>query len=110
MPPLLELRAVTCAFGGLRALDRVSLEVAEGEILGLIGPNGAGKTTLLNVVAGVQPPTFGSVRLAGRTVPRFTPEALCRSGVSRTFQIPRAFPSLTALENVRVAAEFGRHG
>jgi branched-chain amino acid transport system ATP-binding protein len=111
MAPLLELRDVTCAFGGLRALDRVSLDVAEGEILGLIGPNGAGKTTLLNVVAGGAPGVVaGSIRLAGEEVSGMPPQALCRRGVARTFQIPRGFPSLTALDNVRVAAEFGRKG
>jgi len=108
MTHLLELRDVTCAFGGLRALDAVSLDVAEGEIVGLIGPNGAGKTTLLNVVSGVTAPSSGSIRLAGEPVGGRSPEALCRRGVARTFQIPRGFPSLTALDNVRVAAEFGR--
>ena len=104
---LLEIRDVTLRFGGLRALDRVSLQVREGEILGLTGPNGAGKTTLLNVAGGVHRPSAGTLRFLGKDVTGGTPEALCRRGISRTFQIARGFPRLTALENVTVAATFG---
>ena len=107
---LLDVRDVTISFGGLSALDRVSLGVAQGEILGLIGPNGAGKTTLLDVVAGVRRPKSGTIRFLGRDVTGLAPDALCRLGIARTFQIARGFPRLSALDNVRVAALFGGRG
>jgi branched-chain amino acid transport system ATP-binding protein len=95
-------------FGGLTAVNNVSLEVVEGEILGLIGPNGAGKTTLLNCVAGSDRPTAGRVRLLGSDTTGNPADEMCRRGLGRTFQIPQPFPKLTALENVTVAAAFGR--
>lgn len=104
---LLQVVRVSRSFGGLRALHDVSLEAANGEIVGLIGPNGAGKTTLLNIIAGAQSPDHGEVRLEGRDVTGLRADRLCRLGISRTFQIARAFPHLTALENVKVAAIFG---
>src|SRR5439155_3062594 len=107
---LLDVRDVTISFGGLSALDRVSLGVAQGEILGLIGPNGAGKTTLLDVVAGVRRPKAGTIRFLGRDVTGRAPDALCRLGIARTLQIARGFPRLSALDNVRVAALFGGRG
>ena len=105
---LLELRNVTRAFGGLKAVNQVSLELAQGETLGLIGPNGAGKTTLLNVIAGVHPASSGAILFGGEPITALAPESLCRRGISRTFQIARGFPHLTALENVEVAS-FGEH-
>jgi branched-chain amino acid transport system ATP-binding protein len=104
---LLELRSVTRAFGGLKAVNQVSLELSQGETLGLIGPNGAGKTTLLNVIAGVHRPSSGAVFFCGEPITGLPPESLCRRGISRTFQIARGFPHLTALENVEVAG-FGK--
>ncbi len=104
---LLETRDVTKRFGGLVAVNRVSLCLREGEILGLIGPNGAGKTTLLNAIAGLDPPTSGSVYFLGEETTGFSPQMMCQRGLSRTFQIPRPFPKLTALENVKVASVFG---
>ena len=104
---LLELRNVTRAFGGLKAVNQVSLELSQGETLGLIGPNGAGKTTLLNVIAGVHRASSGAVFFRGEPITGLPPESLCRRGISRTFQLARGFPHLTALENVEVAA-FGR--
>jgi branched-chain amino acid transport system ATP-binding protein len=104
---LLELRNVTRAFGGLKAVNQVSLELEQGETLGLIGPNGAGKTTLLNVIAGVHRASSGAVFFCGEPVTGLPPETLCRRGISRTFQIARGFPHLTALENVEVAT-FGK--
>jgi len=100
---LLELRSVTRAFGGLKAVNQVSLELFQGETLGLIGPNGAGKTTLLNVIAGVHPASSGALFFHGEPITGLTPESLCRRGISRTFQIARGFPHLTARENVEVA-------
>ncbi len=104
---VLETKDLTKRFGGLIALNKVSMQVEEAEILGLIGPNGAGKTTLLNAIAGLNPPTSGSVLFLGEDTTGWTPEKMCHKGLSRTFQIPRPFPKLTALENVMVAAVFG---
>lgn len=89
------------------ALNKVSLHVEQGEILGLIGPNGAGKTTLVNVVAGLDYLTSGSIYFLGEETTGCTPETMCHKGLSRTFQIPRPFPKMTALENVMVASVFG---
>lgn len=105
---LLEVESVTKKFGGLTAVDRVDLQVAEGEIIGVIGPNGAGKSTLLNVIAGVYRPTSGSVRFQGEKISGLSPDRICQRGIARTFQIPRPFTRMTVLENVLVAASFGR--
>jgi branched-chain amino acid transport system permease protein len=101
---LLKLDGVVRAFGGLRAVDGVSLTVAEGAIHGIIGPNGAGKTTLFNVINGFLSPDAGSIRLAGAEVSRLKPHAVCRRGIGRTFQVARAFPRMTVLENVMIGA------
>jgi branched-chain amino acid transport system ATP-binding protein len=104
---LLETIEVTKQFGGLTAVNKVSMHVDEGEIVGLIGPNGAGKTTLLNAIAGLNPPTSGKVEVFGEDTTGLTPEKMCHRGLSRTFQIPRPFPKMTALENVMTATIFG---
>ncbi|MBI2161279.1 MAG: ABC transporter ATP-binding protein [Candidatus Rokubacteria bacterium] len=104
---MLSLQNVSKTFGGFRALLRVSLEVREGEFLGLIGPNGSGKTTLFNCVSGVFPPSEGSVRLRGEAIDGLTPDVICHRGIARTFQIPRPFRKLSILENVALAAHFG---
>jgi branched-chain amino acid transport system ATP-binding protein len=104
---LLNAERVVKNFGGLTAVNRVSLKVKEGQIVGLIGPNGAGKTTFLNCVAGVYRPSDGQVHLKGKEMTGEPAETMCRSGLSRTFQIPRPFPHLTAMENVMVGAVFG---
>lgn len=105
---VLETKDITKRFGGLLALDKVSIQVEKGEIHGLIGPNGSGKTTFLNAVAGMDPPTSGSVSFYGEETKSLSPEEMCHRGLSRTFQIPRPFPKMTALENVMVSAVFGR--
>lgn len=89
-------------------LDGVSFESFAGETLSLIGPNGAGKTTLFNVIAGSLPASGGRILLDGRDVTRLKPSVRCNLGIARTFQIPQPFASLTVLENVEVALEFGR--
>ncbi|MEY4214126.1 MAG: ABC transporter ATP-binding protein [Betaproteobacteria bacterium] len=106
MTPLLELRALSRRFGGLAAVNNVSLSVKAGEIIGLIGPNGAGKTTLVNVITGVHPASSGSVLFNGRDVTRFAPWQAARAGIGRTFQIVQPFPELTVVENVAAAALF----
>ena len=87
-------------FGGIRAVDGVSLSIDGGRITGLIGPNGAGKTTLFNVIAGVYRPTSGSVFLDGENVTGLQPHELCARGMLRTFQIAQEFPTLTVRENL----------
>jgi len=106
---LLEVRAIRKQFGSLAALNGVDFAVEEGEILGIIGPNGAGKSTLFNLIAGLDTPTAGSVTYRGRPIAGLRPDAVCRLGIAKTFQIPQLFPRLTVAENVLVATLYG-HG
>jgi branched-chain amino acid transport system ATP-binding protein len=103
-PPLLEVDRLTVSFGGLRALDGVSLSVRADQVLGLIGPNGAGKTTLFNVVCGFVRPSAGQVRWAGRPLRRHRPHRLAGLGIARTLQSLGLFSRLTAVENVMLGA------
>ena len=102
--PLLDVRAVSKHFGGMKAVDGVSLSVQPGDIAGLIGPNGAGKSTLFNVIAGVAPPTAGEILLGGARIEAEPAHRRLGRGLGRTFQIPRPFPGMTVLENVLTAA------
>jgi len=99
--PLLQADDVTMRFGGLTAVNKVSMTVNEGEIIGLIGPNGAGKTTFFNCLTGLYKPTEGQVRLSGVELPP-KPRAVVKAGMARTFQNIRLFANMTALENVMV--------
>lgn len=101
-PPALPIEAqeVDKVFGGLRAVDGMSLSLRRGELLGLIGPNGAGKTTLFNLLAGSLKPSSGRILINGRDMTAAGPEMRIASGVGRTFQIPRPFAEMTVLENV----------
>jgi len=101
--PLLAVRGLSKAFGGIRAVDDVSFELRAGEMLALIGPNGAGKTTCFNMVGGQLAPDAGSVALGGVELVGLRPEAIWRQGVGRTFQIAETFASLTVVENVQMA-------
>ena len=94
-------------YGGVQAVDGISLELAPGERMGVIGPNGAGKTTLFKMIAGDVPPTAGSIELFGRDVTRVDTERRARLGVGRTFQVSNLFRDMTVLDNVRVAARGG---
>ncbi len=105
--PLLELSNITRRFGGVAALDDVSLSFSAGEIVGLIGPNGAGKTTLINVVTGVHKPTRGTVTFLGEQISGLRADKITRRGIARTFQIVQPFPRMTVLDNVAAAAMFG---
>src|SRR5919197_1428097 len=104
---MLTVAGLTKQFGGFTALNNVSFEVREGEILGLIGPNGSGKTTAFNCISGALAPPAGSIRFRDEEIAGLTPDAICHRGLARTFQIPRPFRKLSILENVAVAAHFG---
>ena len=103
---ILQLEGVSRAFGGLKAMDDVTMSVEPGEIVGLIGPNGAGKTTLVNVVTGVFRPTAGTVHFDGRRIDGKKPFQISRMGVARTYQVVQPFPEMTVLENVMAPATF----
>jgi branched-chain amino acid transport system ATP-binding protein len=103
---LLQLEGVVVRFGGIRALDDVSLRAAAGEVLGIIGPNGAGKTTLFDVIAGIRPPNEGRVLLDGKDVTRTPPVERAHRGLRRTFQRVQAFGWLTVEDNVLAATEW----
>ena len=98
--PLIEACALVKQFGGMCAVDGMSIALRRGEMIGLIGPNGAGKTTLFNLIAGSLRPTSGAIRIAGIDVSTAGPESRIGLGVGRTFQIPRPFAEMTVLENV----------
>ena len=101
---MLKVENISKRFGGLEAIKNVSLEIAEGEIVGLIGPNGAGKTTLFNLISGFIRPDSGSVRLKGKNLIGLRPHKICRLGMTRTFQIVQPFKHLSIFENVLVGA------
>lgn len=105
---ILTVDHVTKQFGGLTAVDDVSVELEEGMILGLIGPNGAGKTTLFNCITGVYPPTSGSVVFRGKEIAGSKAYTVARMGLARTHQIVRPLNDLTVRENVIVGACYGR--
>jgi len=106
--PLLRVHNLTKRFGQLVAVNNVSLEIAPGEIVGLIGPNGAGKTTLFNSIAGLYPPDAGRVTFRGCDTTGMLAHKMCKLGMSRTFQVVKAFDDLTVEEAVRVGA-YNRH-
>ncbi|MEW9547740.1 ABC transporter ATP-binding protein [Nonomuraea sp. NPDC050783] len=105
---MLSVAGVSVAFGGVRALDGVSFEVAEGQVCGVIGPNGAGKTTLFDVVSGLRRPDAGRIRVAGRDLTRTPPARRARAGLRRTFQRTQVFGRLTVADNVLAALDW--HG
>ena len=103
----LEVSKLTKKFGGFTAVNDVSFEVAEGEILGLIGPNGSGKSTTFNLIAGALKPDAGSVRFRGGELAGLPSYRVAHAGIGRTYQIPRPFKKLSLLENVALAAFYG---
>jgi branched-chain amino acid transport system ATP-binding protein len=102
---LVEATNITMQFGGLKAVNDVTLNIGEGEIVALIGPNGAGKTTFFNMLTGIYQPTAGKLEFDGVTIPGKKAHQICRLGIARTFQNIRLFANMTTLENVMV----GRH-
>ena len=107
---ILELQKISQEFGGLLALDQVSLDVTEGIIFGIIGPNGAGKTTLFNIISGVYTPTSGELLYCGEALQGLSAWQVARKGIARTFQNIRLFKKLSVLDNVRVGAYGQEHG
>lgn len=105
---MLKCENVTKNFGGLWALDGVNLSVDEGEIVGLVGPNGSGKSTLINLISGHYSPSAGRIVFRDADITAREPHSITRLGISRTYQIPRPFHTMTALENVAVGCMFGR--
>lgn len=103
----LSIKNATKRFGGLTAVDDVSFDIAQGEIVGLLGPNGSGKTTLINLVSGDLPVSAGTIQLSGQPLSGRRPDQIARAGVARTFQLVRILPSLSLIENVMVPAVFG---
>jgi len=101
---ILKVTDLTKDFGGLRAVDKLSLSIEKGQILGLIGPNGAGKSTAFNCIAGVYPPTAGTITFGGQKINGKKPWDLCKSGLARTFQIVKPFASKSVLYNVTVGS------
>jgi branched-chain amino acid transport system ATP-binding protein len=106
--PILSVDGVNKHFGGVVAVKDLSFEVKTGEIIGVMGPNGAGKTTLLNIIGGEYKPDSGTVTFKGNVVTGLPPHKLCHRGIARTYQIPQPFAKLTVLQNIAVAAIYGR--
>ncbi len=109
-PPLLQAEGLSKAFKGVQALNDLTFDVRQGEILGLIGPNGSGKSTFINVVSGHYKPTAGRIRFDGRHLEGLDAHRFTQAGISRTYQIPRPFAHMTVLENVAMVGMFGGKG
>ncbi len=107
---MLAVTSLSKRFGGFLAVNQVSFEVRQGEILGLIGPNGSGKSTTFNLIAGALRPTSGSIVFEGAEIAGLPAHRICRRGLARTFQIPRPFRKLSLLDNVALAAFYGAGG
>jgi branched-chain amino acid transport system ATP-binding protein len=105
--PILSIDRVSKWFGGLVAVNDLSVDIMEGEAHGLMGPNGAGKTTLISVISGQYKPDRGTVTFQGRDISGLSPHSVCRLGIARTYQIPKPFTHLTVRENIAVAAIYG---
>ncbi len=108
MGELLRVEKVLKRFGGIIALDGVTLSIMKGELMSIIGPNGSGKTTLFNVINGVLKPDSGRIIFEGRDITEYPPYKRVALGIARTFQIPKPWPNLTVRENVAIGALFGR--
>ena len=106
--PLLSLQGVSKYFGALAAVDNLSFDADEGEVLGVGGPNGAGKTTLFEVISGLSPATEGKVLLSGLDITGASAQAICHAGIARTFQLNASFETMTVFENALVGSYFGR--
>jgi branched-chain amino acid transport system ATP-binding protein len=105
--PLLEIEKLSKSFGGVKAVNCITFNLNEGEILGLIGPNGAGKSTVFNLISGVDKPDAGTIKFEGQDITAIAPFKICQRGIARTFQMVRLFNQLSPLENVMVGTNFG---
>jgi branched-chain amino acid transport system ATP-binding protein len=106
--PILSVVKLSMHFGGLAAISDLSFDVQAGEAFGLMGPNGAGKSTLLNIISGEYKPSSGTIIYREHNITALAPHKICHLGIARTYQIPQPFVNLTALQNIMVAAEYGR--
>ena len=106
--PILSVVKLSMHFGGLAAISDFSFDVQMGEAFGLMGPNGAGKSTLLNIISGEYKPSSGAIIYKEYNITALAPHKICHLGIARTYQIPQPFVNLTALQNIMVAAEYGR--
>jgi len=106
--PILSVVKLSMHFGGLAAISDLSFDVQAGEAFGLMGPNGAGKSTLLNIISGEYKPNSGTIIYKKHNITALAPHKICHLGIARTYQIPQPFINLTALQNIMVAAEYGR--
>jgi branched-chain amino acid transport system ATP-binding protein len=107
MIPFLEFKTVTKSFEGLLALKNLSFHLNDGELLGIIGPNGSGKTTTFNVLTGVKPANSGKIEYMGSDITRLKPNAICRMGIARTYQLVKLWSEMTCIENIMVAGIYG---
>ena len=105
---ILSVNEISKRFGGLLAVDKVSFDLPAGEVMGLMGPNGAGKTTLVNTICGFHKPDAGTIKFKGKDITGLSAHKVCHLGIARTYQIPQPFGELTILENIAVAAMYGR--
>ena len=107
--PLLEIRNVSKSYGALVAVKDVSLDLGEGEVVGIMGPNGAGKSTLFNLIMGAQPLSGGTIEFAGQRISGLTASQICKRGIGRTYQIPQPFHNMTVTENLMVGQLYGQN-
>lgn len=105
---IIEIKDLSMAFGGLVVFNNISLDIIKHQIVALIGPNGAGKTTLINCITGVYKPTHGTILFQDRTISGMRPHQVCRTGIGRTYQIPRPFMNMSVFENLQVCAKPGQ--
>ena len=103
--PLLELNGVTKRYGGITAVNNVSMRIEPGEVRAVIGPNGAGKTSLFHLITGVVKPSAGTIQFDGRDLTGISSHRICKAGLSRTFQLTALFPEMSARDNVRLSAQ-----
>jgi branched-chain amino acid transport system ATP-binding protein len=106
--PILSIDGVIKTFEGLVAVNELNMEIHEGEAVGLMGPNGAGKTTVINIISGQYKPDHGRIKFNGTDISGFPRHSVCRLGISRTYQIPQPFANLTAIQNIEIAAMYGK--
>lgn len=106
--PFFQIHHLSKSFGGLRVINNLSFDLIQGKTMGIIGPNGSGKTTLFNLISGFLSPDKGQILFFGQDITHKRPSEICKAGLTRTFQLVKPFPQLTALENATAGRSFGR--